>query len=804
MGRADRTASLEAENARLRERLRLLDDAIESIGHGLCVFAPDRRIAVCNRRYAEVLDLAPEEVRPGRSLGDLVRQRLENDAYEPGRDAAEIEADLWARFTTRGQAPIQVEHGGRPYEVRCHETDAGNIVAMFEDISGRLQAESALRESEARLRAILNTMPDSVKIFDQTAELVYVNPRGLELIEAPDLATFVASGFVAVPPEHLAEWLQIHARVIAGETTISSHDVVGLRGQRRHVETHSVPIRLPDGSRGHMCISRDVSERKTAEDALRRSERRLRLIQSATGLAEFETDTVGITSSNGRFFEQVGLPPQSEPMTFEQWLERVHPDDREHLHEQVLRSMQDEDSIDCEFRVIRADTGEVRWLATHTGVERDEDGELIGTIGAHLDITDRKRAEEALRESEARLSAILEAMPDCVKLFDENFGLTYINPRGLKLLEAPDLQTFNASGHVPVPPEYLPQCADVHGRVIAGEPVVWTYEIIGMKGARRHVEAHSVPFRMPDGAPAHMCISRDVSERKTAEDALRRSEQRLRLIQEITGFADFETDANGLMVASDRFFDQIGLPMAEGPIEGKEWAKHVHPADIGWLVQVLDRAIADRCESFGGEFRIVRADTTETRWLASSTKMEYAEDGALVRTIGAHLDITDRKRAEEALRASEQRLRLVQEATGLADFEAGLDGVAHVSEALIAQLGLPPGTTKLPFDELLQYVHPDDRAHLQREIERSLASEETFQGEFRIVHGVTGEVRWIYSRTMMERDEAGTPVRSIGAHLDITDRKRAEEALRESEERFRLAAEAAGLGVWDYDAILEQ
>jgi diguanylate cyclase (GGDEF)-like protein/PAS domain S-box-containing protein len=543
---------------------------------------------------------------------------------------------------------------------------------------------------------------------------------------------------------------------------------------------------------------------KAAEDALRRSERRLRIIQDATGLADFDTDEGGITSCNGRFFEQIGLPPQTEPMAFAEWLEHVHPDDRERLHEEVLRAMREEDQVDCEFRVIRADTGEIRWLATHTGVERDEAGEPVSTIGAHLDITDRKRAEEALRESEARLSAILDAMPDCVKLFDETFQLSYINPRGLSLLEAPDLDTFNASGHVPVPPEYLPQCVEVHGRVIAGETVVWNYEIVGMKGARRHVEAHSVPFRMPDGAPAHMCISRDVSERKAAEDALRRSEQRLRLVQDATGLADFETDSNGLMVASDRFFEQLGLPVAEGPIEGKAWAKHVHPDDIGWLVEVLEGAIAERSESFTGEFRVNRADTGETRWLSSSTRMEYAGNGALARTIGAHLDITDRKRAEEAVRASEERLRLVHEATGLADFEAEPNGVAHVSEALIAQLGLPAGTQKLPFARLLEYVHPEDRDHLSHEIQQSLASQDTFQCEFRIVHGITGEVRWIYSRTKMERDAAGAPIRSIGAHLDITERKRVEDALRESEERFRLAAEAAGLGVWDYDTVLDE
>ena len=78
---------------------------------------------------------------------------------------------------------------------------------------------------------------------------------------------------------------------------------------------------------------------RAAQEGLRRSERRLRIIQEATGLADFDTDEGGITSSNGRFFAQIGLPAQAEPMTFAEWLEHVHPDDRERLHEEVLRAM---------------------------------------------------------------------------------------------------------------------------------------------------------------------------------------------------------------------------------------------------------------------------------------------------------------------------------------------------------------------------------------------------------------------------------------------------------------------------------
>jgi PAS domain-containing protein len=96
----------------------------------------------------------------------------------------------------------------------------------------------------------------------------------------------------------------------------------------------------------------------------------------------------------------------------------------------------------------------------------------------------------------------------------------------------------------------------------------------------------------------------------------------------------------------------------------------------------------------------------------------------------------------------------------------------------------------------------DDRNQFQKEVERCIQGTRSVDFEFRIVRRDTGEVRWISSRTRLKRD--GSVGYIIGARLDVTERRRAEEALRESEERFRLAAEAGSLGVWDYDAVLDE
>ena len=182
------------------------------------------------------------------------------------------------------------------------------------------------------------------------------------------------------------------------------------------------------------------------------------------------------------------------------------------------------------------------------------------------------------------------------------------------------------------------------------------------------------------------------------------------------------------------------------------------------------RALID-ADTFESEYRIIRADNSEVRWVSCRTRLLRDASGNAVRTIGSHRDITARKQAELALLESEQRMRLVQDATGLAEFWADDQGVAYVSQSLIEQLGLPHGTRTLPFEDLLERIHPDDRQMVQDRVERSVSDGTAFACEFRIIHGWTGETRWIQSSSVMDFDRNGNAVRSIGAHLDITDRK---------------------------------
>jgi diguanylate cyclase (GGDEF)-like protein/PAS domain S-box-containing protein len=401
-------------------------------------------------------------------------------------------------------------------------------------------------------------------------------------------------------------------------------------------------------------------------------------------------------------------------------------------------------------------------------------------VAAFEEVTEMVAAEAALRDSEARLSAILDAMPDCVKIFDEAGTLIYINPAGLALLQAPDFESLSRPGYVPVSPEYLDSCVATHMRVIAGEPAVNNYDVIGLEGRRRHVEAHAVPLRMPDGSRAHLCISRDTTERAEADDALRLTSERLRLVQEATGLADFETGSDGVAVVSDRLLDQLGLPRGDNRIPFDKWIEIIHPADRERFRETVDSAFTAGQTEFQSEFRIVRHDTGETRWILSHTKMERNLDGKMLRTIGGHLDITERKRAEEALRESEERFRLAAEASGLGvwDYDSTSE-LQEWSERFREIMGIPDDMQP-SLTVMTHMVHPRDRtAFLDKLFEVRCASDNArFQSSFRIHRPTDRSERWIAMNGWKTLREAEGQGRIIITIRDITDEKTASERIR--------------------------
>ena len=278
-------------------------------------------------------------------------------------------------------------------------------------------------------------------------------------------------------------------------------------------------------------------------------------------------------------------------------------------------------------------------------------------------------AEERLRDSEARLRAILEATPECVQIVDPQGHIRFINPAGLALIEA--VEVPDALLPDLVAPEHRETWCANHARVCAGERVNWEFDVITATGERRRMETHAVPLQAPDGALHHLAVTRDVTERHRAEERLRQSETLLATFMEHAPVGMYLKDANGrYLMLNPEMCKVFGGRTAEELI-GCTAADLLPPSEAA-MVAEYDREILESGRSRAVEEYLPGLDSYS--W-SLVVRFPVAPGGdEPVRIGGFDIDITDQKMAEQALQRSREALHQSEKLTALGSL---LAGVAH-------------------------------------------------------------------------------------------------------------------------------
>jgi PAS domain S-box-containing protein len=299
-------------------------------------------------------------------------------------------------------------------------------------------------------------------------------------------------------------------------------------------------------------------------------------------------------------------------------------------------------------------------------------------------------------------------------------------------------------------------------------------------------------FLLNRTSPLVVAMVEDITERRTAEEARSRHAAIVESSEDSIISKNLDAVITSWNSAAKRIFgyteeEAIGQPIAILiPVELLDEEN-----------QILERLRAgERIE----HYETIRVTKTGQRVNVSLCISPIKDlTGKIVGFSKIARDITERKRAEETLRASEERLRLALEAAHIGTFEWNIrTGVNTWTPALEAIYGLHPGEfgrTQTAFENL---VHPDDRARVIELVEETLKTGQSTRGEWRVVWP-DGSIHWIAGRWQVFRDESGEPSRMIGFNGDITERKLAEEAVRESEQRLRLATQVGRMYAYDWD-----
>jgi PAS domain S-box-containing protein len=280
------------------------------------------------------------------------------------------------------------------------------------------------------------------------------------------------------------------------------------------------------------------------------------------------------------------------------------------------------------------------------------------------------------------------------------------------------------------------------------------------------------------GRPEHyLGIIEDITDRKRIETALRESEERLRLAVEAAGMGVRELDMTTGQAWSTPEAEKIFGRDEERDKTFEGWFANVHPEDQPNIRSSWERARAAPGNDLMHEYRFRRPDG-EWRWISANARLEF-RDGRPVRTVGVIQDITERKQIEIALRESEARLRISQEAGGIGGWDRDyVSDRLHWSDLQCRQFGVDPAdggsvTTQTWRDA----VHPDDFPVVERNLRAVMANGDTdFEIEYRI--NTPAGVRWMNGRGHIIRDAAGKVVRMMGVDMDVTERRALEDELR--------------------------
>ncbi|MCJ2020040.1 PAS domain S-box protein [Methylobacterium sp. E-065] len=544
-------------------------------------------------------------------------------------------------------------------------------------------------------------------------------------------------------------------------------------GTRFWASGEKTPLRTDDGETiGFLKILRDRTGQREAGAALQASERRYRsLVEVSPQVVWFGDADGNVTYCNAYWYDYTGLPPGEVGEA--SWMRAIHPEYREPTRAAWIAAARFGQAYEIEFPLRRAD-GQYRWFLSRARPVQDEAGILTSWVGTSLDIHERKVAEE-------RFQTLSELAPAVIWFGDPDGSLSYLNDRWYAYTGQTPEQALPLGWIDVVHPDDLRglmhawEHARTHGTLYDTEARLRRHD-----GEYRWFLIRAEPMRDAAGRVVGWLGSdSDIHDRRRAEDDLREAREQLRLAVESTGTGIFDYD----LVADSLVWDGrtralFGLT-PDALVSYETFLAAVHPHDREWVDGEVRTAIDPTGPgTYDIAFRVVGLQDGVERWVAAKGRA-FVEDGRTVRFIGTTRDVTESRRAEQALREAEERYRLAAQATNDAiwDWDFATNHIRW-NEALHTAHGHPPEAVDPAGDWWIAQIHPDDRARVNRSIHAVIDGTGTaWSDEYRF-RRADGTYADILDRGYVLRDAAGKALRMIGAMLDISARRRAEEHQR--------------------------
>ena len=436
------------------------------------------------------------------------------------------------------KATLNRSHTGQPEEayfdfvyqpIRNVEGAIDGVLVHSVEVTDKVLARKKIEESEERLRAIIETTPECVKLVAADGTLLHMNPAGLSMVGADSPEAVLAKNvYDLIAPEDRQRFRDFNESVCRGARGGLEFDIVGLKGVRRHMETHAAPFVAKDSSTVQLSVSRDITERKRAEDALRQSEGQFRALANAMPQLVWMANPNGwIFWYNQRWYQYTGTTP--EQMEGWGWQSVHDPAVLPSVLERWKLSIATGQPFEMTFP-LRGRDGTYRPFLTRVVPVRDRQGNITRWFGTNTDVSVEVGIQERLQAaltSSQRLAAIVESSEDAIVSKDLKGIVTSWNPAAERIFGYTAREMIGRSIRAIIPPELQHDEDRILATIGRGDRIEH-FETVRLtrSGERIDVSLTISPVRDENGRIVGAAkIARNITERKKAEQALRTTER---------------------------------------------------------------------------------------------------------------------------------------------------------------------------------------------------------------------------------------------------------------------------------------
>jgi PAS domain S-box-containing protein len=677
--------------------------------------------------------------------------------------------------------------------VRYHGRRA--VLGNYMEVTERKQMEDRLKESEQKYRLLFETSPDFITQIDREGRYLAANPAVAKSLGVP-LEELVGKTIFEVQPKEVAQRRLGMMRKALDEwqPQIFEDERAG-----RYFHHIYIPTKISEQKEAVQAIARDITERREMEEALRQGEEKYRALfnSAVVGMVVLDAETMKVAMVNQAALNMFGFSSVDEAIVLNP-MDFIVPKDRERALEITMKDLFEQGSQQAyEFRAVTKDGREI-WIST-TAARIMHEGRLEALI-SFTDITERKQAEEALRQSEERYRTILEEMEDAYSEVDLAGNLTFVNNSVCRDLGYSRKELIGMSYKGFTVGEDIESVFRVFNEVYrTGVPNRgFPWKTIRKDGSHGFAETSVSPLRNSKGEIiGFRSVGRDIAERKQAEEALQQSEEKHRALFDSSGIGMFVMDAETMKIVmcNQAAAKMFGFSSEEEAI-GVNSLDFIHPEHRDKVLEITTKEMFEQDLRRTHEYRVVNKNGREG-W-ASVTGARIMHEGRLAGLISI-TDITERKQAVEALRQSEERYRTILEEMEDSYFEVDLGGhLTFVNNSVCRNLGY--SREELIGMSYKGFTVEEDIESVFRvfnEVYRTGVPNKGFPWKIIRKDGSHGFAETFVS---LLRNDKGEVIEFRGVGRDITERKHAEEKLRQSEENYRALFDSSVIGTFVLDA----